>query len=130
MEVECSNCRAFYWMDEKLTRSSFIRPLFGTCCLQGKIMLPALITPPLAIQALYDGNDEQSKSFRRHTREYNAANAFTSLGAKLDGRVLMGGGLHHSLSTVNYVTEQDHCSHKQGMKQFMPSCISMTLILL
>lgn len=53
-------------------------------------MLPALITPPLAIQALYDGNDEQSKSFRRHTREYNAANAFTSLGAKLDGRVFNG----------------------------------------
>ncbi|KAG5550191.1 hypothetical protein RHGRI_015221 [Rhododendron griersonianum] len=58
----------------------------------GKIKLPSLIAPPLALQELYDGNDERSKSFRHHTREYNATNAFTSLGAKLDTRVLNGRG--------------------------------------
>ncbi|KAG5536765.1 hypothetical protein RHGRI_024259 [Rhododendron griersonianum] len=79
-------------MGEKLTNSSLIHPLFGTCCLQGKIKLPSLIAPPLALQELYDGNDDRSKSFCHHTREYNATNAFTSLGAKLDTRVLNGRG--------------------------------------
>ncbi|KAI8554873.1 hypothetical protein RHMOL_Rhmol05G0130700 [Rhododendron molle] len=92
MNVLCPNCKAWHWMDEKLTRSSKKKPLFGTCCLQGKVRLPLLITPPPPLQALYDGNDDQSKSFRTHTREYNAAYAFTSLGATLDTRVLSGRG--------------------------------------
>ncbi|KAI8543515.1 hypothetical protein RHMOL_Rhmol08G0224500 [Rhododendron molle] len=92
MNVLCPNCKAWHWMDEKLTTSSKKKPLFGTCCLQGKVRLPLLIIPPPPLQALYDGNDDQSKSFRTHTREYNAANAFTSLGATLDTRVLSGRG--------------------------------------
>ena len=75
-------------MDEKLKKSSIKRPLFGTCCLEEKIRLPLFITPPLPLQALYDGYNDQSKSFRNYTRVYNAANAFTSLGATLDPRVL------------------------------------------
>ncbi|KAG5556990.1 hypothetical protein RHGRI_007292 [Rhododendron griersonianum] len=54
--------------------------------------LPLLMTPPPPIQVLYDGNDDRSKSFRAKTRAYNAANAFTSLGATLDTRVLSGRG--------------------------------------
>ncbi|KAF7150782.1 hypothetical protein RHSIM_Rhsim02G0030300 [Rhododendron simsii] len=92
MDVSCFHCKALHWMSEKLTNSSLIHPLFGTCCLQGKIKLPSLIAPPLALQELYDGNNERSKSFPHHTREYNATNAFTSLGAKLDTRVLNGRG--------------------------------------
>ena len=41
---------------------------------------------------LYDENDNLSKSFRQYTREYNAANAFTSLGAALDSRLVTGRG--------------------------------------
>ncbi|KAF7145290.1 hypothetical protein RHSIM_Rhsim04G0168000 [Rhododendron simsii] len=92
MDVSCLHCKALHWMGEKLANSSLTRPLFGTCCLQGKIKLPSLIAPPLALQELYDGNDKRSKSFRLHTREYNATNAFTSFGAKLDTRVLNGRG--------------------------------------
>ncbi|KAI8536933.1 hypothetical protein RHMOL_Rhmol10G0295100 [Rhododendron molle] len=92
MDVSCFHCKALHWMGEKLANSSLIHPFFGTCCLQGKIKLSSLIAPPLALQELYDGNDERSKSFRHHTREYNATNAFTSLGAKLDTRVLNGRG--------------------------------------
>ncbi|KAF7124123.1 hypothetical protein RHSIM_Rhsim12G0094200 [Rhododendron simsii] len=92
MDVSCFHCKALHWMGERLTNSSLIHPRFGTCCLQGKIKLPSLIAPPLALQELYDGNDERSKSFRHHTREYNATNAFTSLGAKLDTRMLNGRG--------------------------------------
>jgi hypothetical protein len=79
-------------MDERLTVSSIRRPLFGTCCLQGKVQLPRLETPPPPLQALYDGLDAKAKSFRSYTREYNAANAFTSLGATMDPMVLNGVG--------------------------------------
>ena len=48
------------------------------------------MTPPPPFQALYDGDDDQARSFRRYTQLYNAANAFTSLGATLDPRVLRG----------------------------------------
>ena len=75
-----------------LSNSFIERPRFGSCCLQGKIRLPLLITPPPDIKALYDGNDVQSKSFRSSTRLYNAANAFTSLGVQMDDRVLHGRG--------------------------------------
>ena len=92
MDVECHNYSALHWMDEKLTSSSLRLPCFGTCCLQGKVFLPLFEAPPPLIQALYDGNDVKSKSFRSYTREYNACNAFTGLGAKLDQRVLTGRG--------------------------------------
>ncbi|XP_057504537.1 uncharacterized protein LOC130788024 [Actinidia eriantha] len=92
MDVSCPNCLALHWMDEKLANSTLICPRFGTCCLQEKIQLPQLKTPPPQLQALYDGNDDQSKSFRKYAQEYNAANAFTSLGAKMDPRILAGRG--------------------------------------
>ncbi|XP_028102305.1 uncharacterized protein LOC114301562 [Camellia sinensis] len=92
MDVLCPFCSALHWMDEKLVKSSPNCPLFGTCCSKGKVKLPPLITPPSLLQALYDGNDDKSKSFRRYTRVYNATNAFTSLGATLDPRVLTGRG--------------------------------------
>lgn len=92
MDVECPHCGALHWMDEKLTKSSKTRPLFGTCCLSGKVRLPELKTPPPAIKSLYDGNDAQSKSFQKYIRQYNASHAFTSLGAQLDQRVVNGRG--------------------------------------
>ena len=92
MDVECPYCTALHWMDEKLVRSSISNPLFGTCCLQGKINLPLLRTPPTQLQQLYDRVSPQSTSFRRHIRGYNAANAFTSLGVKMDPRIIAGRG--------------------------------------
>ena len=51
-----------------------------------------MLTPPPEIKALFDGDGHQSVSFRNHTRAYNAANAFTSLGVQIDDRVLPGIG--------------------------------------
>ena len=92
MDIICPHCSALHWMDERLTKSSKSHPLFGTCCLQGKIRLHMLITPPPPLRSLFDGNDDRSKSFRTHARVYNATNAFTSLGATLDPRLLTGRG--------------------------------------
>ncbi|KAF6164267.1 hypothetical protein GIB67_010237 [Kingdonia uniflora] len=88
MDIECPSCHALHWLDEKLTNSSRYRPLFKTCCKQGKIRLPNLQPLPPAMQAFYDDDSSHAKSFRSHIREYNASNAFTSLGVKLDDRIL------------------------------------------
>ena len=115
MDVECPHCSALHWMDEKLSHSSQNTPRFGTCCLQGKVRLPLLETPPPVIQDLYDGDDDRSKSFRRYTREYNACNAFTSLGTKFDTRALPGRGpipftIHGELRhrTGSLIPQPDH----------------------
>ncbi|KAH7837757.1 hypothetical protein Vadar_017582 [Vaccinium darrowii] len=93
MNTTCSSCGALHWMDENLVNSSKRNPCFGTCYLQGKVKLPPFMTPPPPIQALYDGNDDRSKSFWGNTRSHNATNAFTSLGAKFDDRVFGARGL-------------------------------------
>jgi hypothetical protein len=63
MNIQCPQCSALHWKVEKLSNSSVQCPFFGTCCLQGKVRLPQLLTPPPEIQVLYDGDDDQSKSF-------------------------------------------------------------------
>lgn len=93
MDIRCPHYSALHWSAEMLSSSSPNQPLFEKCCLQGKIRLPSLLTPPPEIQALYDINDVQSKSFRSHTQLYNVANAFMSLGVQMDDRLLPGRGL-------------------------------------
>ncbi|PIA65620.1 hypothetical protein AQUCO_00100849v1 [Aquilegia coerulea] len=92
MDVECSFCHALHWDGEKLSKPTRKKTLFGMCCLQGKIKLPPLSPLPPSIQSLYEGSDKNSKSFSNNIRAYNASNAFTSLGVKMDDRILNGRG--------------------------------------
>ena len=46
MDIECPKCDALHWMAEHLTKSSNRNPLFGGCCLSGKIKLPKLENLP------------------------------------------------------------------------------------
>ncbi|PIA35515.1 hypothetical protein AQUCO_03500110v1 [Aquilegia coerulea] len=92
MDVECSFCHALHWDGEKLSKSTRKKTLFGMCCLQGKIKRPPLSPLPPSIQSLYEGSDKISKSYRKNIRAYNASNAFTSLGVKMDDRILNGRG--------------------------------------
>ncbi|KAG5520645.1 hypothetical protein RHGRI_033280 [Rhododendron griersonianum] len=118
MDIECPHFKALHWMDERLARSTRSSPFFGTCCLQEKVRLHKLIPPPSPLQALYDGIDERSKSFRANSREYNAANAFTSLGAKFNPNILYGRGstsfiihgeLRHQTGSLLPQQDQDIC---------------------
>ncbi|KAF6157063.1 hypothetical protein GIB67_041524 [Kingdonia uniflora] len=84
MDIESPLCHTLHWLKEKLINSSRYRPLFGTCCKQGKIRLPILQPLPSAIQVLYDDDSSHAKSFQSHIREYNADNAFTCLRVKID----------------------------------------------
>jgi hypothetical protein len=72
--------------------SSKRNPLFGSCCRQGKINLPLLPAPPLAIRHLYVGDSTEAREFRTHIRKYNAALAFTSVGDNQDHAINRRGG--------------------------------------
>ncbi|CAG8667848.1 8087_t:CDS:2, partial [Diversispora eburnea] len=78
MNVECIYCSALHWLDERLTSSSKIHPKFGTCCLQGKVVLPILQDPPPFLQQLFENQDE--------------SHAFTSLEVNIDKSILNGHG--------------------------------------
>ncbi|KAL5713637.1 non-specific serine/threonine protein kinase [Ranunculus cassubicifolius] len=79
MDVICKFCNALHWECERLTNSSKKNPLFGSCCLQGKIKLSLMLPPPPSLLSLYEGSSPLARSFREHIRSYNAANAFTSI---------------------------------------------------
>ncbi|KAH9854590.1 hypothetical protein C2E23DRAFT_752784, partial [Lenzites betulinus] len=84
METLCPHCGALHWLAEKLSHSPVSRPLFGTCCNSGKVHLPLLPDPPLAIRNLFTEQGSQAKEFRENIRQYNSAFAFTSLGVQVD----------------------------------------------
>ncbi|KAI3903000.1 hypothetical protein MKW92_042184, partial [Papaver armeniacum] len=80
-----------------LTKSTLTEPTFGTCCLEGRIVLPNLRVPPEEFIKLLEGTDEVAKSFRENIRRYNTSNAFTSLGCTLKPRKLKGTSTFDSL---------------------------------
>ncbi|KAH9053086.1 hypothetical protein EDB87DRAFT_1569732, partial [Lactarius vividus] len=88
----CPDCKALHWLAERLTKSSMRNPKFGMCCFSGKISLPPLQSPPLELSQLLISQDQLSKAFRLHIRNYNSALAMTSVGRKLDDSVNQRGG--------------------------------------
>jgi hypothetical protein len=55
------------------------RPLFDTCCLDGKVKIPDLKKPPKELLELYNGINRHSKHFLSHITSYNNAFAMVSL---------------------------------------------------
>ena len=45
--------------------------MFAECCRAGEVDLPLLDLLPVALRALYDGEDRQAKEFRKHIRLYS-----------------------------------------------------------
>jgi len=112
MEHVCPKCRALHWLDERVqkTGSTNRHPLFGMCCGDGSIVLPAPAPPPDPLRRLFSASTPEAQQFREHIRQYNAALSFTSLGAKIDDSVNRGGGgppvfkiqgeLHHQIGSL------------------------------
>ena len=92
MDVACPNCGALHWIDEKRENSPIADPDFGMCCLRGKIKIPRLDDPPPELLNLLSGQDDISKKFRDHIRNYNNALAMTSQGGKQDTDINNGHG--------------------------------------
>lgn len=82
MDIVCCHCNALHWLCERLSSSSARKPVFGTCCLSGKISVPLHRQPPPQLQRLYTGTSPESKYFLSHIRNFNYAFAFTSLGVQ------------------------------------------------
>ncbi|KAJ7280767.1 hypothetical protein C8J57DRAFT_960741, partial [Mycena rebaudengoi] len=109
MNLVCPQCGALHWKAELLSKSTANSFHFGTCCLDGKIQLPAVRVPPQELRELYDGSSHYSKEFIKNIRSYNAAFALASLGVKVDRTILGGtspyvfkiqGALHHRVGSL------------------------------
>ena len=94
MEHTCPKCGALHWLDERVQKagSTTLHPLFGMCCSDGNIRLPAPPPPPEPIKQLFSASTPEAQHFRQNIRQYNSALAFTSLGAQVDDGVNRGGG--------------------------------------
>ncbi|KAJ6579048.1 hypothetical protein DFH09DRAFT_913455, partial [Mycena vulgaris] len=109
MNLVCPKCGALHWHAEKLSKSTVNNPYFGTCCLDGKVVLPAVKAPPRDLLELFDGTSLHSADFKKKIRAYNAAFALASLGVTVDKTVLDGhdpyvfkiqGGLYHHVGAL------------------------------
>ncbi|KAF8577733.1 hypothetical protein K439DRAFT_1301036, partial [Ramaria rubella] len=92
MNVKCPSCGALDWMAECLLKSSDLNPVFGSCCLSGKIQLPLLQDPPQPLKHLLESTASDAREFRKNILQYNNALAFTSLGGNFDRSLFQGGG--------------------------------------
>ena len=68
MDVICSGCGAFHWMDEKLSASSRTNPKFGICCFSGKLDLPKLHDLPPELHELFTSTDNVAKKICKDIR--------------------------------------------------------------
>ncbi|VDI62821.1 Hypothetical predicted protein [Mytilus galloprovincialis] len=84
MDNVCSHCSAHMWKHEIHKGSLHLNAKFSTCCSQGKITIPALLTPPETLKTLLTENTTQAKYFRQNIRAFNSSLAFSSLGVKED----------------------------------------------
>ncbi|KAF9791133.1 hypothetical protein BJ322DRAFT_998910, partial [Thelephora terrestris] len=111
MDRTCPKCRALHWLSERVQKagSTDLYPLFGICCSDGSIQLPAPPPPPDLLERLFTASTLEARQFREHIRQYNSAFAFTSLGAQVDNSVNQGGGppvfkihgeLHHRIGSL------------------------------
>jgi hypothetical protein len=86
ISVQCPNCHALHFAEERLTRSSKRNPQFGNCCSGGIVVLPSIgvnVDFPL-LQALLRREHAQSLSFIDNLRHVNNVLSFTSLGINAD----------------------------------------------
>ncbi|KAJ7234903.1 hypothetical protein B0H12DRAFT_998756, partial [Mycena haematopus] len=92
MNKVCTKCGALHWKSEELAESRADNPVFGTCCLNGKVVLPAIRAPPRDLLELFNGTSNHSSHFKKNIRAYNAAFALASLGVTVDNTVQDGHG--------------------------------------
>ena len=106
MEHACPKCRTLHWLDERIqkTGSTNLHPLFGMCCGDGTIQLPAPAPAPEPLQHFFSATTSEARRFCENIHQYNVALSFTSLGARVDvvptpsqsGRRWCP-GIHHSI---------------------------------
>ncbi|KAH8983611.1 hypothetical protein EDB83DRAFT_2179945, partial [Lactarius deliciosus] len=66
MDVSCTSCQALHWIDERCVGSPVDNPVFGSCCMQGKVQIDFVEPIPNELRRLYEGSDQQAKEFHSH----------------------------------------------------------------
>ena len=78
LNIECQHCKMVHFKGE----------LKSTCCHNGKLshlsIQNELENFPIALKNLFVGTDAKCDNFRGFIRQYNNANAFASMGAKIE----------------------------------------------
>ncbi|CAG8489327.1 1308_t:CDS:2, partial [Acaulospora morrowiae] len=64
MSIECPECKALHWIDEKVAGSRHA-PIFSTCCAKGKVKPPAIASPPELLEMLLTEESPQAHDFRK-----------------------------------------------------------------
>ena len=85
---KCNKCEAMMWLDERINKSVRL-PEFSTCCANGKVILPSLQELLSPLNTLLTESDSRSRLFRQNIQMYNSALSFTSMGAKVDQKLLV-----------------------------------------
>ena len=84
MNILCEFCNAKHWLNERVSGSSKVRPIFEQCCKKGAVQLPLLSSPPEPLQSLMKNQDSASRTFRSKIREYNSALSSTCIKYQAD----------------------------------------------
>lgn len=79
----CTHCGALDWIKERVHRSSD----YESCCQRGDVKLGPLHASPPLLQDLLTARDLISRRYRKYSRQYNSALAFTSMNYRADTRV-------------------------------------------
>jgi hypothetical protein len=66
LEHCCLHCHALHWIGEHLVNSSMSKPLFGSCCLKGKVQLEFVNPLPLDLYWYYVAGHNNAKEFHSH----------------------------------------------------------------
>ncbi|KAK7354399.1 hypothetical protein VNO80_19860 [Phaseolus coccineus] len=102
--IECVNCRAIMWFEERAEKSRRSTEVqFSICCQKGKVKLPFLQRPPELLNNLLHDEDPRSKHFLDNIRTYNNMFSFTLIGGKIESSMNNGcGPPQFILSGQNY----------------------------
>ena len=82
MDVECPDCGALHFLDERLMMSTPSNPKFRNCCQKGKFKFPPLSEVPNVLRVLLTGLDTVSREFRKKIRFYNIVLSMASVNAQ------------------------------------------------
>ncbi|SAL95952.1 hypothetical protein [Absidia glauca] len=81
MDTVCKHCGSKMWLNERLSTSSKKNPVYGMCCIKGKIKIPLPRPPPepLLTWVLDHSSEPVANDFHKHIRAYNTIFAFASI---------------------------------------------------
>ena len=131
MEHACLKCGALHRLSERVQKagSTNLHPLFGMCCGDGSIELPAPPPAPDPLRRFFSASTPEAQHFRENIPQYNAALSPSHLSelrlttVSIEVEV----GPWCSKFTVNSTTKLVHSSLPTDNHPSMPSCTSSTL---